>query len=238
MVKVVGYARVSSKSQADNTSLPEQERQVREYCSAMGYELMGFFADVKSGRNTDRPGWGRAMEVLELSECSGIVSTKLDRLGRNTIDLLQLGELARDLNKSILIPGISIDLESSSGRMIFRMLSSQCEFDCDIVNERFQSGREAKRRDGGNIGGAPAFGKKASDKKRESYIDNPEEQEIIEIIRRHRRSGKSFNAIAGYLNKKGFPTKRGNVAIKDGEGKMKGGWTHVHVKRILERIAA
>ncbi|WP_071881347.1 recombinase family protein [Thalassoporum mexicanum] len=42
-------------------------------------------------------------------------------------------------------------------------------------------------------------------------------------IKRHRRSGKSFRAIADYLNRNNYPTKRG------------GNWTHRTVKLILDR---
>jgi site-specific DNA recombinase len=32
---------------------------------------------------------------------------------------------------------------------------------------------------------------------------------IIEVIRRHRRSGKSYGQVANYLNEQEYPTKRG-----------------------------
>jgi DNA invertase Pin-like site-specific DNA recombinase len=226
MVKVVGYARVSSKSQADNTSLAEQERQVREYCSAMGYELTGFFKDVRSGKTNQRDGLEDALAMV--ADCDGLIAAKLDRVGRNAVNLLTLDERLRNAGKRLILTTLNIDTSTAMGRAMFGMVSVMAQLDCETVNERFQSGRDAVRREGGNIGGAPAFGKKASDKKRAAYIDNPDEQKTIDLIRRHRRSGKSFNSIAQYLNKQGIPTKRGKV----------GGWTHVHVKRILDRLAS
>ena len=37
----------------------------------------------------------------------------------------------------------------------------------------------------------------------------PKEQEVIGLVRRHHRSGKSNYVIAKYLNEKGFKTKMG-----------------------------
>lgn len=53
-MKLVGYIRVSSESQADNTSLSEQWRRIAAYCEAFGHELVKVFQEVGSGkaRNT------------------------------------------------------------------------------------------------------------------------------------------------------------------------------------------
>lgn len=224
MVKVVGYARVSSKSQADNTSLAEQERQVREYCAAMGYELVGFFKDVFSGKTNQRDGLEDALEMV--GGCDGLIAAKLDRVGRNAVNLLNLDERLRSAGKRLILTTLNIDTSSAMGRAMFGMVSVMAQLDCETVNERFQSGRDAIRRENGNLGGQPQFGKKASDKKREKYIDNPEELKIVELIKRHRRSGKSQNAIAKWLNANGYKTRHGKL------------WTNVQVGNILKSKAS
>lgn len=69
--------------------------------------------------------------------------------------------------------------------------------------------------------GSPPFGQKVVDG--ELVID-PHEQEIIESIRRHHKSGKSLQQIADWLNENDYKTKRGQQ------------WRRISVKRVLDRL--
>jgi hypothetical protein len=51
-MKLVGYIRVSTQEQADNTSLADQRKKIKSYCVAMGHELVEVFEEVGSGKNT------------------------------------------------------------------------------------------------------------------------------------------------------------------------------------------
>jgi DNA invertase Pin-like site-specific DNA recombinase len=42
-MKLVGYIRVSTSGQEDNTSLTEQRRRIQAYCDAFGHELVYVF---------------------------------------------------------------------------------------------------------------------------------------------------------------------------------------------------
>lgn len=90
------------------------------------------------------------------------------------------------------------------------------------VWERLERGRQAKAAQGGYVGyGSPAFGQKAVNGE---LVDDPSEQEIIELIRRHHKSGKSLQQIANWLNENGYLTKRGSQ------------WRKISVKRVLDRL--
>ena len=92
----------------------------------------------------------------------------------------------------------------------------------DPVWERLERGRQAKAAQGGYAGyGSPAFGQKAVNGE---LVDDPNEQEIIELIRRHHKSGKSLQQIANWLNQNGYRTKRGSQ------------WRKISVKRVLDRL--
>jgi DNA invertase Pin-like site-specific DNA recombinase len=90
------------------------------------------------------------------------------------------------------------------------------------VWQRLEQGRQAKAAQGGYAGyGSPAFGQQSLNGE---LIENPDEQEIIELIRRHHKSGKSLQDIADWLNRKGYTTKRGQR------------WQRISVKRVLDRL--
>jgi hypothetical protein len=55
-------------------------------------------------------------------------------------------------------------------------------------------------------------------------VDDPEECQVIELIRRHHKCGKSLQKIADWLNEQGYTTKRGQP------------WQRISVKRVLDRL--
>ena len=88
--------------------------------------------------------------------------------------------------------------------------------------ERLERGRQAKAAQGGYAGyGSPAFGQKAIEGE---LVEDRKEQQIIELIRRHHKSGKSLQQIANWLNDNGYRTKRGQQ------------WRRISVKRVLDRL--
>lgn len=112
-----------------------------------------------------------------------------------------------------------IDTATPAGRMFLSMMGAFAQYERELINERTQGGRAAKAARGGYAYGAPRFGFRAVGGE---LIPHQEEQEVIELMKRHRRSGKSFAAIASYLNEREIPTKTG-----------KGQWSATQVINIL-----
>lgn len=88
--------------------------------------------------------------------------------------------------------------------------------------ERLDQGRKLKAARGGYAGyGSPPFGLTSINGE---LVEEPREQEVIDIIRRHHKSGKSLQQIADWLNQNRYRTKRGQL------------WRRVSVKRVLDRL--
>lgn len=88
--------------------------------------------------------------------------------------------------------------------------------------ERLEQGRKAKASNGGYAGyGSPAFGQRSVNGE---LVNDPIECQVIELIRRHHKSGKSLQKIADWLNDQGYTTKRGQP------------WQRISVKRVLDRL--
>jgi DNA invertase Pin-like site-specific DNA recombinase len=88
--------------------------------------------------------------------------------------------------------------------------------------ERLEQARRAKASQGGYAGyGSPAFGQQSIDGE---LTENTDEQQIIELIRRHHKSGKSLQQVADWLNQHGYTTKRGQQ------------WQRISIKRVLDRL--
>jgi hypothetical protein len=87
---------------------------------------------------------------------------------------------------------------------------------------RLEQARQAKAESGGYAGfGSPAFGQRSV---KGELIADPLECQVIELIRRHHKSGKSLQKIADWLNDNGYRTKRGQP------------WQRISVKRVLDRL--
>ncbi len=94
--------------------------------------------------------------------------------------------------------------------------------DNNLIRQRLEAGRLAKAAQGGYVGhGSPAFGLQSVEGK---LVEHPEEQQIIELIRRHHKSGKSLQQIVDWLNQRDYRTKRGQQ------------WHRISVKRVLDRL--
>jgi DNA invertase Pin-like site-specific DNA recombinase len=92
----------------------------------------------------------------------------------------------------------------------------------DLIWIRLEQGRQMKAAQGGYAGyGSPAFGFQSIEGE---LVENPEEQQVIELIRRHHKSGKSLQQIADWLNDHGYRTKRGQL------------WQRISIKRVLNRL--
>ena len=88
--------------------------------------------------------------------------------------------------------------------------------------ERLELGRRSKAAQGGYAGyGSPPFGEKTVNG---NLVADEREQQIIELIRRHHKSGKSLQQIANWMNTQGYKTKRGKE------------WQRISVKRVLDRL--
>lgn len=223
-MRLIGYVRVSDKSQESNTSLKDQERKLKAYCEAMGHRLVKTYKEVGSGKDTEgRPEFQEAMEALQ--QADGIIAVKLDRLARNTRDVLELVEdVLQPANKALVLLDLNVDTSTPTGRAMLTVMAAVATLKRDQINERCRNGRQAKKAEGGYIGGRVPYGYSLDSQSR--LVPNPTEQAVLDIIRKRSRRGHTLYSIAKYLNDKGHPTKTGAK------------WSHVAVGKLVERLKA
>lgn len=132
---IYGYARVSTKSQEDNTSLENQIKILKENnCNEI-------FKEIHTGATMDRPQFIELEEKLKLGDT--LIVTRLDRFTRSTEKgISKIKELAdRGIKVNILNMGI-VDLNSAMGKMMFTILCAFSEYEKDCIVERMKEGKE------------------------------------------------------------------------------------------------
>jgi DNA invertase Pin-like site-specific DNA recombinase len=107
--------------------------------------------DGKSGKLRSRPEWDKLLAVLR--EGDTLVITKLDRIGRSLLNLVDVVKLLgeRGVHIKCLDQG-EIDTSTPNGKLIFHIMSAMAEWEVSMTRERTLEGlAAAKERHGGTL---------------------------------------------------------------------------------------
>lgn len=191
MSRVFAYCRVSTLEQTT-------ENQRREI-EAAGFTVkpQRLIEEQISGSvaASERPGFARLLDRMENGDV--LIVTKLDRLGRNAMDIRKTVEqlAVSDIRVHCLALG-GVDLTSPAGKMTMQVISAVAEFERDLLLERTHSG----------IARAKAAGKRFG---RPSALN--EEQQLTVVARIN--AGVSISAIAREFN----TTRQTILRVKAGQ---------------------
>jgi putative DNA-invertase from lambdoid prophage Rac len=145
--RVFGYARVSTADQ--NT-----ENQIREIRAAgFHIETRRMVAESVSGSvaANQRKGFSKLVDRMEGGDV--LVVTKLDRLGRNAIDVrATVEQLAKAGVRVHCLALGGVDLTSAAGKMTMQVLNAVAEFERDLLIERTNSGIARAKAEGKHLG--------------------------------------------------------------------------------------
>lgn len=221
--KAVGYARISGESQEKNTSLDTQKEAIAQHCAASGMECLRIFTDIGSGADTEnRPQYTAMLKLIRSTKSINcVVALRLDRVGRNTIEILRLLDTLKTRSCALQLVEMPIDPHTPVGRLIYTIMAAVAEFERQLIQIRTATGRQAKDADGGYAYGAPAFGWMA---RAGELLPDLVEQEIIQYVRKWNRAGWSLRDMAAKLTALKFPTKRG------------GAWHPSIISKIIKRL--
>jgi len=199
---VVGYIRISSDSQKENTSIAEQKKRIQAYCISQNWELKGNFVDVaKSGSKIDeRIEYTNMLEFAQdkYNQIDAIIVFKSDRIHRHLKNLLIMIE--DDLQPhDIAFISISENFDTSTpqGMLTLQMLGSFAEFERNLINERTRSGHVVTAKSGKYAGGKIPYGYALIDGK---FTINELEAKIVREMFQMYSGGKSYGFIAKYIS--------------------------------------
>jgi len=218
---LVGYVRISTQEQTTGYGLEYQQQAIQNYCENKGIKLTKVYSDIESGSKKNRPGLNQLMD--ELDKYDGVIVYHTDRLSRKLMHLLQIIETFGKKGKQIIATSQpELQPDNPTGKLVFMLLASVAEFELSCITQRLLMGRLTAKRKAEetnqniNWGKRPRYGEKKHWEMlptggiKKTLIRDEEEQKIIELIRRHRRSGKSFSEIAFFLNSHGLKYRQGN----------------------------
>ena len=152
MSRVFAYARVSTSDQFTNNQVAE--------IAAAGFEVLPsrLITETVSGSvaANQRPGFQKLLNKLEPDDI--LIVTKLDRLGRNAIDVrMTVDRLAAGGVRVHCLALGGVDLTSAAGKMTMGVLGAVAEFERDLLIERTQAGLARAKAEGKRFGRPPAL---------------------------------------------------------------------------------
>lgn len=152
MSRVFAYCRVSTGDQTTDNQIAE--------IAAAGFAIdtKRVLAETISGSvaASERPVFTKLMERLEPGDV--LVVTKLDRLGRNAMDLrTTVGKLEHFGVRVHCLALGGMDLTSPAGKMTMQVIAAVAEFERDLLIERTNAGLTRARKEGKRFGRPPAL---------------------------------------------------------------------------------
>lgn len=219
--KVVGYTRVSTKNQSEHGfSLAEQEREIQQYCTDNGFELVELFTDEGiSGASVDddtmevsRAGLQMMLDRLQQKDIKFVVVLSTSRLWRSDLAkaliVHKLKKVGVDI-KAIDRPDYSVYANTPADVLMQGFIELIDVYEIADIKMKLQRGREEKARQGGYSGGKAPFGYKS---KRGSKVLEINEKEAA-TVRRCYEFAKSpnltYEQIASLLTVEGHRNRAG-----------------------------
>lgn len=205
-LKAYGYIRVSTEEQAkEGISLDAQKAKIHAFATLKDLELVEIIADEGlSGKDLDRPGLTRLVELVKGKQAEAVIVYKLDRLSRRTRDLLFLiEEVFKKGNTRFFSLTEQIDTETAIGKFFLTLMGAMAQMERELIAERTKATLAYKKEQGESLGHIP-YGYQRVDGK---LARNPAETRIVRRMKKLKRQGKSYRDIADILNRKGIPTR-------------------------------
>lgn len=125
----VGYIRVSTIEQ-------NEERQVKDLIENAKVEKV--FLDKLSGKDTNRPQFQAMLDYVR--EGDTVVVSEYSRLGRSTIDLLQILQQLEEKGVTVVSRKENLDTSTPHGKFILTVLLSICELERTLMLQRQKEG--------------------------------------------------------------------------------------------------
>ncbi|WP_286817652.1 recombinase family protein [Desulfobacter sp. UBA2225] len=208
MIKAFGYVRVSGKSQINGDGFKRQEKAIKEYAKASGYQIERIFKEEAiSGTldETERPAFQEMVSAILKNGVRTIIIEGMDRLARDL--QIQTALITYLASKEITLISARTDqditkavMEDPMQKALVQIQGVFSELEKNLLVKKLKQARTRKKEDHGKCEG------------RKSYQElNPELIAEIKRLRRKPKNGKrlSLQKTMESLNESGFTTTSG-----------------------------
>ena len=172
------YARVSSKSQEDNSSLEFQKQEFLR----LGVPKKNIRVEVGSAADSiqDRPIFYHLIEN-ELKENDLLLVTKIDRCSRNTFEFLKLQKKLFEKSVTFIALELPFSNDMAVNQLIATNLAAIATFENERRKERQRQGIQAAKKNGKYLGRKTVIDKKLIDEVK--YLKETKHLSITQVAK-------------------------------------------------------
>jgi DNA invertase Pin-like site-specific DNA recombinase len=172
------YARVSSKSQEDNSSLEFQKQEFLR----LGVPKKNIRVEVGSAADSiqDRPIFYHLIED-ELKENDLLLVTKIDRCSRNTFEFLKLQKKLFEKSVTFIALELPFSNDMAVNQLIATNLAAIATFENERRKERQRQGIQAAKKNGKYLGRRTVIDKKLIDQVK--YLKETKNLSITQVAK-------------------------------------------------------
>lgn len=212
------YMRVSSEEQRERQSIETQRDFAAKYCDLHGLQVFDRYEDDGLSGVVpveQRPGTIRLFEDARRGKFDQVLVYKLDRLGRETLLILQAVDALKNLGVRVRSMTEEFDSATAAGNLMLTLLSGFAAHEREVIRERSVAGTNRLIEAGAWLGGIVPYGyRKEGEKARARIIpsdsrlrgfDVSEADVVRTIFRMCGSEKKSCQKIADFLNHSGIP---------------------------------
>jgi site-specific DNA recombinase len=212
----IGYIRVSTRTQVeDGNGLDVQREKIAGWCAYQGIELAAIESDegVSGSAMDNRPGLRRTLQLALSTPGAVLVVYKLDRLGRNAIDVQETLAVLLDAGVRVVSLGDGVDSASGMGAALLKLLTgilaTFAELEKEAIVTRLKDGRRQADQADRVYASEPRYGRRIADAEAGTLATDPEEARAVARVHELRAEGRTIREVATSLEAEGFKPRRG-----------------------------
>jgi len=215
------YARISKDREGAGLGVQTQESDCRALAASLGWTVVSVHTDndLSAYSGKPRPAYRAMLREIEAGEVDVVLAWHTDRLHRSVTELEEYASLsdAHGVATHTVKAG-HLDLATSSGRLVARLLGSTARYETEHMVERQQRAKRRSAEGGRWKGGRRPFGYEA-----DGVTVVPAEATMLRDAAGTVLAGASLRGIAKAWNARGITTSTGKP------------WDMSAVRRVLLR---
>jgi site-specific DNA recombinase len=207
--KIVGiWVRVSTEEAGKGESPVIHEHRARSYAQTRNWQVFTVYhLEGVSGKSViEHPEAQRMLSDVRNGHITGLIFSKLARLGRNTRELLAIADIFNTFGADLISIYEAIDTSTPGGKFFYTILAAVAQWEREEISERIRASVSIRATLGRPLNGKATMGYVWIDK---NLVPDPAKAPIRKLLYLLFAKHKRLETVARLLNDSGFRTGNG-----------------------------